>query len=144
MYPNLACATSEPTDTADLPASGLRRAGDGPEPETLHRRSERTMEVCEAMIDICAALFNVSSKDLRQTGRNAADISRVRQIAMYVTHVSLEISMQEVGRGFGRDRTTVRHACHLVEDLRDDTDFDRAVVMTERVAIAAFRHRLQI
>jgi chromosomal replication initiation ATPase DnaA len=102
------------------------------------------MEVCEAMIDIGAALYNVSSKELRQTGRTAADVSRVRQIAMYVTHVTLGISMPEVGRGFARDRTTVRHACHLVEDMRDDVDFDRAVMTAERVALAAFKGRLEV
>ncbi len=102
------------------------------------------MEICESMIDICAAMFNVSSKELRQTGRTGNDVARVRQIAMYVTHVSLGVSMHEVGRGFFRDRTTVRHACHLVEDMRDDEDFDRAVVMMERVARAAFRHRIDV
>lgn len=108
------------------------------------RRGERVMEICEAMIDICAALFNVSSKELRQTGRTASDVSRVRQIAMYVTHVTLGVSMPEIGRGFVRDRTTVRHACHLIEDMRDDEDFDRAVVTAERVALAAFKGRLEI
>jgi chromosomal replication initiation ATPase DnaA len=61
---------------------------------------------------------------------------------MYVSHVVLRLSMNEVGLGFGRDRTTVLHACHLVEDLRDDEDFDRLVAKTERVAFAAFRTRL--
>lgn len=113
-------------------------------PRPAGLRGERIMEVCEAMIDICSALFNVSSKELRQTGRTSNGVARVRQIAMYVTHVSLGVTMQEVGRGFGRDRTTVRHACHLVEDMRDDEDFDLAVVRTERVAFAAFRHRLEV
>lgn len=107
------------------------------------RRGERIMEVCEAMIDICAALFNVSSKELRQTGRSGADVTRVRQIAMYVTHVALGISMAEVARGFARERTTVRYACQLIEDMRDDVDFDRAIVTTERVAVAAFQQRLE-
>ncbi|MBX3568731.1 MAG: chromosomal replication initiator DnaA [Rhizobiaceae bacterium] len=107
------------------------------------RRGERIMEVCEGMIDICAALFNVSSKDMRRTGRTAASVSRVRQIAMYVTHVTLGVSMLEVGRGFFRDRTTVRHACHLIEDLRDDEEFDRTVARTERIALAAFKNRLE-
>jgi chromosomal replication initiation ATPase DnaA len=106
-------------------------------------REERIMEVCEGMVDICAALFNVPSKELRQTGRSSAEVSRVRQIAMYVTHVSLGIAMHDVGRCFARDRTTVRHAVHLVEDLRDDPEFDRIVVTTERVATAAFRTRLE-
>jgi chromosomal replication initiation ATPase DnaA len=50
--------------------------------------------------------------------------------------------MRDVGRGYGRDRTTVVHACHLIEDMREDADFDRIVSMVERVAIAAFRDRV--
>jgi chromosomal replication initiation ATPase DnaA len=46
---------------------------------------------------------------------------------MYVTHISCGLSMQEVGILFARDRTTVRHACRLVEDRRDDPVLDRAV-----------------
>ena len=99
------------------------------------------MELCEAMIDVAAALFSVSGKELRQPGRTSSSVCRVRQIAMYVCHVVLGLSMREVGEGFCRDRTTVLHACHLVEDMRDDPDFDRIVGMAERVAHAAFRGR---
>ncbi|NGO53577.1 chromosomal replication initiator DnaA [Mesorhizobium camelthorni] len=98
--------------------------------------------MCEGMIDIVAALFNVSGKELRRPGRTDQSITRVRQIAMYVSHVVLRLSMNEVGHGFGRDRTTVLHACHLIEDMRDDEDFDCLVARTERVALAAFRNRL--
>ncbi|MFI0847699.1 helix-turn-helix domain-containing protein [Mesorhizobium sp. IMUNJ 23232] len=107
------------------------------------RRGERVMEVCEAMIDVCAALYGVSSKEIRQTCKSTPDIVRVRQIAMYVTHVALGVTMQEVGRCFARDRTTVRYACCVIEDLRDDDDFDRTIATTERVAHAAFRNRLE-
>ena len=106
--------------------------------------AEQMMEVCEGMIDICAALFNVSSKEMRQTGRTGQDAARVRQIAMYVTHVTLGLNMHQVGRGFGRDRGTVRHACIAVEDLREDHEFDRAVTTAERIARAAFSARLGV
>lgn len=110
------------------------------EPLTLgKRREERILDVCEGMIDIAAALFNVSGRELRRAGRNQTEIVRVRQVAMYVTHVSLGLSMKDVGRGFGRDRTTVAYACHAVEDLRDDPEYDRVVALTEKVARAAFR-----
>lgn len=89
-------------------------------------------------IDIIAALFDLPSRELRRAGRSTTDIARVRQIAMYVAHVVLQLTMGEVGRGFGRDRTTVLHACHLVEDLRDDPEFDRIVAMAERVTKAVF------
>lgn len=103
--------------------------------------NERALELCEGLIDIAAALFNVSGKELRQGGRTTLGVARVRQIAMYVAHVTLRLKMVDIGRGFGRDRTTVMHACHLVEDLRDDEDFDRVVAVTERVAMAALCKR---
>lgn len=109
----------------------------------IRRREERCLEICEAMIDLAAALFNVSSRELRRPGRAAAAVARVRQIAMYVTHVALGLSMNEIGRGFGRDRTTVLHACHLVEDMRDEVEFDRIVHMVEQVAQTAFGDRME-
>lgn len=101
-------------------------------------RAEHAAETCDGVIDIAAALFNVSGKELRHPGRSTLSVSRVRQIAMYVTHVSLGLSMREVGHGFGRDRTTVLYACHQIEDMRDDTEFDAIVGMVERVVTAAF------
>jgi chromosomal replication initiation ATPase DnaA len=109
---------------------------------TAKRRDEVAIEMCECLIDIAAALFSVPSKELRKPGRTAVPVSRVRQIAMYVAHVVLRLTMGEVGAGFGRDRTTVLHACQVIEDMRDDPEFDRVVLMIERVAFAAFRSRL--
>ncbi|MCO5159940.1 MAG: chromosomal replication initiator DnaA [Mesorhizobium sp.] len=106
-----------------------------------HHRLEHHVELCECMIDIAAALYNVSGRDLRHPGRSSHDVARVRQIAMYVAHVVLGLTMNEVGRGFGRDRTTVLYACHLVEDMREDEEFDRIIALTERVAAAALRNR---
>ena len=105
-------------------------------------REERVIETCDCVIEIAAAIFNLPSRELRQPGRCADAISRVRQIAMYVTHVVLGLSMTEIGKGFGRDRTTVMHACHLVEDLRDDDDFDQIIARAEHIVTAAFRGRM--
>jgi hypothetical protein len=62
----------------------------------------------------------------------------VRQIAMYVCHVTLQISMSDIGLSFGRDRTTVGHACHVVEDRRDDPAFDDFLAAVERMVTAVF------
>ena len=109
---------------------------------TPKRRDEIALDVCECLIDIVAALFSVPSKELRKPGRASLPVSRVRQIAMYVAHVVLRLTMSEVGRGFGRDRTTAIHSCQLIEDMRDDRDFDHVVLMVERIAHAAFHDRL--
>ena len=104
-------------------------------------KHDRAVEWCDCLVDIAAALFNVSGRELRRPGRSTLDVTRVRQIAMYVGHVVLRLSMSDVGKGFGRDRTTVLYACHLIEDMRDDADFDRIVATMERVTGAAFRER---
>lgn len=114
-------------------------------PGALARRlspvnDERVTDICECVTDIVSALFNVSGRDLRRPGRVSTGVVRVRQIGMYVAHVTLGLTMSEIGRGFGRDRTTVTHACHLIEDMRDDLDFDRIVDLVEKVTSAAFRH----
>ncbi|HEX5509081.1 MAG TPA: helix-turn-helix domain-containing protein, partial [Pseudolabrys sp.] len=47
-----------------------------------------------------------------------------RQIAMYLTHIVLGQNYSDVGRLFGRDRTTAKHACYLIEERRDDPATD--------------------
>ena len=101
-------------------------------------RDEEIIAICDAMTDLLGACFMVPTGDLRSQDRAIAPVARVRQIGMYVCHVSLNLSMAEVAKGFGRDRTTVIHACHLVEDLRDDLEFDRICARMERIARAAF------
>ena len=105
------------------------------------RRQERVFAFCDCLLDIAAAFFDVPSRELRKPGRCADDISRVRQIAMYTAHVVLRLSMTDVGRGFARDRTTVMHACHTIENMRDDLEFDAMIIRMEKVVAAAFRGR---
>lgn len=104
---------------------------------------QRIFEACDCILDLAAAFFNVSGQDLRQPGRSTEQVARVRQIAMYLAHVMLGLSMADVGKGFGKERTTVMHACHLVEDMRDDVEVDAIICRLERViAIALCEHRL--
>jgi chromosomal replication initiation ATPase DnaA len=56
--------------------------------------------------------------------RSKPVIAQARQIAMYLTHVALGVSLTQTAAGFGRDRTTASHACKVVEELRDDPKFD--------------------
>lgn len=133
MQPSMSNQSPQPASEREVAPSGFR-----PLPK---RRDEAKLEACECLIDIVSALFSVSSKELRKPGRTALPVSRVRQIAMYVAHVVLSMTMSDVGAGFGRDRTTVQHACQVIEDLRDDAEFDSLVQVVERVASAAFRNR---
>ncbi|MHB2265931.1 helix-turn-helix domain-containing protein [Aliihoeflea sp. PC F10.4] len=97
------------------------------------------MSDCEAVIDIVSAFFNVSSKDLRNLTRSVAPVARVRQIGMYVAHTVLQVPMKHVARCFVRDRTTVQHAVALIEDLREDSDFDGIMDQVDRLARVLIR-----
>lgn len=69
---------------------------------------------------------------------NRRSTCHVRQIAMYVCHVVLRLSLSDIGAAFGRDRTTVGYACNVVEDRRDDVSFDAFVSAIERVVLCVF------
>ena len=94
--------------------------------------------LCDGVIDLMAALFSVSGRQLRSPRREGKSVSRVRQIGMYIAHTTLGLRMVEVASGFGRDKSTVMYACHLVEDLRDEVEFDQIVARAERVVRVAF------
>ncbi|MDX3928840.1 MAG: helix-turn-helix domain-containing protein [Shinella sp.] len=83
-------------------------------------------------IVVLAAERPLRRRDTRRAG------CHVRQIAMYVCHVVLQIPMSDIGPAFGRDRTTVGHACNVVEDRRDDPAFDEFVCAIERIVLSVF------
>lgn len=78
---------------------------------------------------------------LRTSTRGRANVALARQTAMYLTHVVCGLSLTEVGRLFERDRTTVAHACALIEDRRDDALFDQLLELLERIAREEVRRR---
>jgi chromosomal replication initiation ATPase DnaA len=78
-----------------------------------------------------AQVFGVTHADLSIKSRGKAHIALARQAAMYLAHVTCGLTLTEVGLLFGRDRTTVAHACAVIEDRRDDPIFDRALDLLE-------------
>lgn len=74
-----------------------------------------------------AQVYMVAPQALRGPSRGLAHVALARQVAMYLAHVVFGLRLSEVGRGFGRDRTTVAHACLVVEDRRDNPTFDRTL-----------------
>jgi hypothetical protein len=91
---------------------------------------------------LCMIVRQLTEELLRATGlENDQDYGRratshVRQVAMYVCHVAYSMPMGEVAQAFGRDRSTVGHACRMVEDRRDDRAYDTFVAIVERMASA--------
>ena len=67
----------------------------------------------------------VPAREIVATGRAARCASEARHLVMYLAHTGYGWPLARVGAAFGRDRTTVGHACRRVEDRRDDPAFDR-------------------
>jgi chromosomal replication initiation ATPase DnaA len=85
----------------------------------------------EAIEQAVVQVFGVGRDDLRRMSRGRAKVALARQVAMYLAHVACGITLTDTGKLFGRDRTTVAHACGVVEDKRDDPHFDRALDLLE-------------
>lgn len=75
--------------------------------------------------------FGVPQMEFWRLTRGQPHVALARQVGMYLAHVSFELSLTEVGMLFTRDRTTVAHACSVVEDRRDDPRFDRTIDLLE-------------
>ena len=73
---------------------------------------------------LTAFALGLKAENLLSGGRGSSAEARGRQIAMYLMRASLGMSLGRVAQAFGRDRSTVSHACQIIEDLRDDPDFD--------------------
>ena len=50
---------------------------------------------------------------------------------VYLAHVGFGLSYAMVAREFGRDRATVRHACAVIENARDDHNRNLALAWLE-------------
>jgi hypothetical protein len=68
---------------------------------------------------------------LHHPERGPVAVARVRQAAVYLAHVGCGLSFAESGRLYGRDRSTAAHACSIIEDSRDEVDFDRLMAALE-------------
>ena len=87
--------------------------------------------LCELTAIIVAAAFGVPLSELRATTRRPPAIAFARQTAMYLAHVVFGLTLTDVGRAFGRDRTTAAYACELIENRRDDPVLDAALEALE-------------
>jgi chromosomal replication initiation ATPase DnaA len=86
-----------------------------------------------------AADFGLAVAALETGLRGSQRAALARQIAMYLAHVGFGLTFEAIGRAFGRDRTTIAHACRVVEDARDDIWFDCRVATLELMCRGAAR-----
>ncbi len=102
-----------------------------------YRRREQDEARARLARTLVAYALGVPEKDMDAMTRRNARAAFGRQVAMYLAHISFELSLSRVAMAFGRDRTTVSHACHLVEDRRDDPKFDTLLEALESILRSA-------
>ena len=88
-------------------------------------------EAVEIITAAVAATFTVPIDELNAPTRRRASVALARQSAMYLAHVALGLNFTEVGRAFGRDRTTAAHACRRIEDRRGRPGLETALAELE-------------
>ncbi len=123
LYPDLGHILRGPPDhEPSAPCKG-RKPNALPDGE-----AQRLRTVIEATI---AEVFGVAAAELSRPSRGKAPVALARQAAMYLAHVSCGLTLTDVGLVFARDRTTVAHACAVIEDRRDNLVFDRTLELME-------------
>lgn len=68
--------------------------------------------------------LELKAENILMPVRGPRDMVQARQVAMYLSHVGLEMSLSRVANAFERDRSTVAYACHKIEEMRDSAEFD--------------------
>ncbi|HZS64548.1 MAG TPA: helix-turn-helix domain-containing protein [Xanthobacteraceae bacterium] len=86
---------------------------------------------CDALLAAVATAFAIPLAQLRGKNRGVYLVAFARQSAMYLAHVVFGLSFTDVGRQFGRDRTTAAHAARLMEERRDDPTVDALLAALE-------------
>jgi len=95
------------------------------------------LKVGNLVIRVVSTLDRIEVGEFTRTSRGRADICLARQMAMYLMHTVFSCPYHRVAAFFGRDRTTISHACRLIEDARDDRDFDKRLEVMENLLVSA-------
>jgi len=114
---------------SDLPYATTMPAPSG----ARYRNGDPEERLCRLIAVIVATAFGVTVKELRSRSRGPASVALARQVAMYLGHVVFGLNLTRLGHGFGRDRTTARHAVRMVEECRDDPIIDQFFTALELV-----------
>jgi chromosomal replication initiation ATPase DnaA len=102
--------------------------------ETAALSAPRRAGMAQAIV---AHVYDVTREELLDCKRGARRAALARQVAMYLSHTALGISVADVARAFMRHRSTAHHALRHVEDLRDDPEIDRTLATLETMLAAA-------
>ncbi len=81
--------------------------------------------------------LSVAEREVSDRSVRSGPALLARHVAMYLAHVALEMSLARIAAALGQDRSTVAHACHRIEDRRDEAAFDAWISALEETVRAA-------
>jgi chromosomal replication initiation ATPase DnaA len=90
----------------------------------------------QQLLDAVSRATGVPPNAILARSRGRADAAFARQVVMYLLHTGLGRSYDDTAALVGRDRKTVSYACAVVEDLRDEPDFDADLAAIEELLTA--------
>lgn len=75
--------------------------------------------------------FGLTETDMKNPKQQDRHLRFARQVAMYLANVLYEMNHSLLGERFDKDRSTVSHACKVVEESREDPVFDLKIIKLE-------------
>jgi chromosomal replication initiation ATPase DnaA len=78
-----------------------------------------------------AEMTGVRLTQLCASLRGGVQAAFARQMAMYLCRVVYGMTLSEIARAFGRDRSTAAHAIRRIEEAREDPEIDRSIAFLE-------------
>lgn len=81
----------------------------------------------ERIVSEVAHTYNVTENDILSNRRTAA-LALARQVAMYITRETTDLSYKAIGEYFGKDHTTVLHNVAKIETFLRDKPYEKALV----------------
>src|SRR5882757_8957091 len=67
---------------------------------------------------VAGQVYGVAVEEMRKPTRGRPQVARARQIAIHLAHSVFGLSQGQLAAEFRRDRSTVHHACHLIDRMR--------------------------
>lgn len=81
----------------------------------------------EKIISEVAHTYNVSESDIL-SNRRTAELVLARQVAMYISRETTDLSYKAIGESFGKDHTTVLYNVSKIEEFLKDKPYQRELV----------------
>ena len=81
----------------------------------------------EKIIAEVAKTYNVSEEDIL-SNRRTAQLVLARQVAMYISRETTDLSFKSIGESFGKDHSTVLYNVSRIEEFLRDKPYQKALV----------------